>query len=67
MMQAQQAALEARGITGAQADQAMAMTSAMLSPVGIVITSLLSGTIAGFIIALIVSIFTRKGDPKAVI
>ena len=39
----------------------------MLTPVGLVITSLLSGAIAGFIIAVIVSLFTRKGDSKAVI
>jgi uncharacterized protein DUF4199 len=62
----QQAALEQRGVTGAQADQAMAVTSAMLTPVGILITSLVSGAIAGFVVALVVSIFTRKGDPRAV-
>jgi len=66
-IKAQQAALEQRGITGAQADQAMAMTSAIMTPVGIVVTSLVTGVIAGFIVALIVSIFTRKGDPRAVI
>jgi putative flippase GtrA len=66
-MKLQQAALEKRGVTGAQADQAMAMTGAMLTPVGIVITSLVIGVISGFIVALIVSIFTRKGDPRAVI
>jgi len=66
-MKAQQEALAERGITGAQADQAMAITGAMLTPVGLVITSLLSGAIAGFIIAVIVSLFTRKGDSKAVV
>jgi hypothetical protein len=66
MMKMQQAAIEQRGLTGAQADQALAMTGAMLTPVGILITSLLGGAIAGFIVALIVSIFTRKGDPRAV-
>ena len=66
-MQTQQAALEQRGMTGAQAQQAMSMTAAMLTPVGIVITSLVTGVIAGFIVALIVSIFTRKGDPRAVV
>jgi large-conductance mechanosensitive channel len=63
----QQAELEKRGMTGAQLDQAMTMTSAMLTPVGIVVTSLVSGVIVGFIVALIVSIFTRKDDPRAVI
>ena len=66
-MQAQQKMIEQRGLTGAQAQQAMAMTGAMLTPVGIVVTSLVSGVIAGFIVALIVSIFTRKGDPRAVV
>jgi Protein of unknown function (DUF4199) len=66
-IQTQQAMLEKRGMTGAQLQQAMAMTSAIMTPVGIVVTSLLTGVIAGFIVALIVSIFTRKGDPRAVI
>ena len=63
----QQETLEARGVKGPQLDQAMAMTGAMLTPTGIVITSILSGLIVGFIVALIVSIFTRKGDTNAVI
>jgi len=63
----QQAAFEQRGMSGAQLDQAMAMTSRMLTPIGIVVTSLISGVVVGFIVALIVSIFTRKGDPRAVI
>ena len=66
-IKAQQAALEQRGIAGAQAEQAMAMTAAIMTPVGIVVTSLITGVIAGFIVALIVSIFTHKGDPRAVI
>jgi hypothetical protein len=65
-MKVQQAALEQRGITGAQAQQAMAMTSAIMTPVGIVVVSVLLGVIAGFIVALIVSIFTQQGDPRAV-
>ncbi len=64
--QAQQAALEQRGITGAQAQQAMAITAGIMTPVGIVVTSLITGVIAGFILALIVSIFTQKRDPRAV-
>jgi hypothetical protein len=63
----QQAALEERGITGPQLEQAMTMTSAMLTPTGIVISSLISGVIVGVIIALIVSAFTRVSDPRAVI
>jgi hypothetical protein len=66
-MKLQQAELERRGMTGAQADQAMAFTAAIMTPAGIVITSLVSGVIVGFLVALIVSIFTKKGDPRAVI
>jgi len=63
----QQAALEARGVTGAQLEQAMSMTSAMLTPTGLVVTGLISGVILGFIVALIVSAFTKCADPRAVI
>jgi len=65
-MHAQQAALAQRGMTGAQAQQAMAITSMVMTPVGIVVTSLISGIVLGFIVALIVSIFTQKGDPLVV-
>ena len=66
-LKAQQTALEAQGMSGAQLDQALRMTSAMLTPVGIVITSLVAGVIMGFIVSVIVSVFTRKGDPRAVV
>lgn len=65
-MHLQEAALAQRGITGAQAQQAMAVTSMIMTPVGIVVTSLISGVILGFIVALIVTIFTQKGDPLVV-
>ena len=41
--------------------------SVLLTPVGLVVTSLLSGVIVGFIVALVVSAFTRASDPRAVI
>lgn len=66
-MEAQRAALEQRGITGAQARQAMAIMSGIMTPVGIVVVSLITGVILGFVVALVVSIFTQKGDPRAVI
>jgi len=66
-LQARKAALEQPGITGAQAQQAMAITQAIMTPAGVVVTSLISGVIVGFIVALIVSIFTQKGDPRAVV
>ncbi len=66
-IQAQRRALEQRGITGAQAQQAMAIMTVIMTPVGIVVTSLITGVILGFVVALIVSIFTQKGDPRVVI
>jgi hypothetical protein len=65
-IQAQRAALQQRGITGAQAEQALAIAATIMTPGGLVITSLITGVILGFVVALIVSIFTRKGDPMAV-
>jgi len=67
LMHTQQVALQQRGITGAQARQAMAIYGVMMTPVGIFISRLISGVIVGFIVALIVSIFTQKGDPRVVI
>ena len=67
MLKVQQAALEERGMSGAQLDQALSVTSAMLTPTGLFVTSLVSGAIIGFIVALIVSMFTRASDPRAVI
>jgi hypothetical protein len=65
-IQAQRAALQQRGITGAQAEQALAIAATIMTPGGLVVTSLITGVILGFVVALIVSIFTRKGDPMAV-
>lgn len=66
-LQAQRLALEQRGITGAQAQQAMAIMRAIMTPVGLAILSLITGIVGGFIVALIVSIFTQKGDPRVVV
>lgn len=65
-MKLQRATLEQRGITGAQQQQAMAFTGIVMNPVGLFIASIVSGVILGFIVALIVSIFTQKGDPRIV-
>jgi hypothetical protein len=67
LLEIQRAALQERGIKGAQLDQAMWFTSIVMTPVGIVISALISGVIYGFIVALIVSIFTQKRDPRAVV
>ncbi len=66
-VQAQRATLARRGITGAQAQQAMTIMGAIMTPAGVVITSLVEGVILGFIVALIVSIVTQKGDSRVVI
>lgn len=66
-LEIQRAAMEAQGVTGAQLDQGLAMTRTMLTPVGILVSSLVSGVIVGFICSLIVSAFTRCADPRAVI
>lgn len=58
----QRAAMERRGITGEQAQRAMSLTAPLMTPVGLVVISLITGVIGGFIVALIVSIFTQKGD-----
>jgi Protein of unknown function (DUF4199) len=65
VLQVQRAALAQHGITGAQAQQAMSITAGIITPAGVAITSLISGVIVGFIVALIVSIFTQE-DPRAV-
>jgi hypothetical protein len=59
-IQAQQAALEQRGITGPQARQAMGLIGAIMTPVGVAVLSLIVAVIVGFIVALIVSIFTQR-------
>lgn len=61
----QRAAIEARGATGEQVQRAMALTAPLLTPVGLAVSSLIVGVIGGFIVALIVSIFTQKSDGAA--
>lgn len=67
MAQAQRSAIERRGITGAQAQQALTIVSAFRTPLVIALSSLVTAVIVGFIISLIVSIFTQKADPQAVV
>ena len=67
VMQVQRAALAQRGITGAQAQMAGQIAAAITTPAGVAVTSLVSGVILGFIVALIVSIFTQRSDPMAVV
>lgn len=65
--QAQRVAIERRGLSGAQAQQAMTIVAAFRTPLLIVLTSLVTSIIIGFVIALIVSLFTQKEDSRAVV
>ncbi len=65
MIQAQQVALEQRGITSAQARQAMSIVGAVMTPVGIAVVSLIVEVIGCFGVALIVSIFPQRSTPRA--
>lgn len=58
----QREAIEKRGVTGEQAQRAMSLTAPLMTPVGLAVISLISGVIGGFIVALIVSVFTQKSD-----
>ena len=49
-----------RGITGAQAERAMSLMAPVMTPVGLLVISLITGVIGGFIVALIVSISHRR-------
>ncbi len=66
LQQAQQIALEQRGLSGVQAQQSMAIMGKILTPIPFTISALIGTVITGFIVALIVSIFTQAADPKAV-
>ena len=61
---AQQAALARRGITGDQAQHAMALTASFMTPVAIAVLSLIVGVIGGFIVALIVSMLTQNSEEQ---
>jgi hypothetical protein len=64
-IRAQQALLEQRGLTGAQAQQAMSILGAVMTPVGIAVSSLISGVVVGFVVALIATIFTQSATARS--
>ncbi|HXQ82266.1 MAG TPA: DUF4199 domain-containing protein [Opitutaceae bacterium] len=55
--------LQAKGISGAQLEQAEKFTRMMLNPVPAAIFALIGGFIVGFIIALIVAAFLKRPAP----
>lgn len=59
--------MEARGNTQSQIDQAMPWVEKMTSPVAILIFGIIAGVFFGFLISLIVSIFTKKPNPEEAI
>jgi hypothetical protein len=64
-IRAQQAMLEQRGVTGAQAQQAMGIIGAVMTPLGLALSSLIPQVIIGFIVALIASIFTQNATARS--
>lgn len=64
-LRAQQDLLAQRGITGAQAQQAMGILGAVMTPVGIAVSSLISSVVIGFVVALIASIFTQSATARS--
>lgn len=66
-LRAQRAALAQRGTDEQAAQHAMALMASIMTPTGIAIVSLITGVIGGFIMALIVSMFTQSSERHAAI
>lgn len=64
MKQNQINAMQERGMSDAQIDQSMKFASMFMSPVAILIFTLIFGVIGNVIAGLIVSIFTQKKAPE---
>ncbi|HEY5078554.1 MAG TPA: DUF4199 domain-containing protein [Opitutaceae bacterium] len=65
MVQAQMDKLQAKGLSGAQLDQAEKMTRMMMGPVPAAIVGILFGMIIGTIISLILAAFLKRPAPPA--
>ena len=57
--------LEERGMSDTEIDQAMQMSEMFMSPVAMFLMGIVGGVIMGFVVALIVSAFTKNTDPTA--
>lgn len=55
--------MEAQGMDDAQIDQAMEIASKFSGPVAILIIGIIGSVFIGFIISLIVALFTKKSNP----
>lgn len=58
--------MQEQGNSAEQIDQAMSFMEWMFSPVSIAIMSVVGGVIMGFIVALLVTIFTKKQNPELI-
>ena len=57
--------MEERGMSEAQIEQGLEMSSAFMGPTAILIFGILGGVFIGFILSLIISAITRNDDPSA--
>lgn len=57
-------ALEERGMSDAQIEQSMEMTSAFSGPTAMLVMGIIGGVIIAVVLALIVSAFTKKSRPE---
>jgi uncharacterized membrane protein len=66
MLQAQMDKLQAKGLSGAQLDQAEKMTRMMMGPVPAALIGIIVGIFIGVIIALILAAFLKRAAPPAI-
>jgi hypothetical protein len=65
-LQAEAAAMHAKGMSQAQIDDNLAKWSTVMTPMGSLIFTMIIGGLTGFIVALLVPIVTRKDAPAIV-
>ena len=58
--------MQEQGQSEGQIDQAMSFMEWMFSPMAMAIMGVLGGVFFGFIVSLIVTIFTKKSNPELV-
>ncbi len=59
--------MQNRGMSDAEIDQAMQFSAGFMSPVAITIFAIIGGIFFGFILSLLVSIFTKNANPEEAI
>jgi len=58
--------LESRGMSDAEIEQALSFSESFMTPTAIAIMGVFMGLLSGFIISLIVTIFTKKSRPDTI-